>query len=53
MKVLFQNGKITLAFVATALTFASLCVAYQASSIPASRLINPDELVKILQSSRS
>ncbi len=33
------------------LTVASFCVAYQASSVPASRLINPDELAKILQSS--
>jgi thiosulfate/3-mercaptopyruvate sulfurtransferase len=37
--------------VTTALTLAAL--AYQASSIPASDLINPDELVKILQSDKS
>jgi len=36
--------------VATALTFVAL--AYQASLIPSSRLINPDELVKILQSAK-
>ena len=53
MNVLFRNGKITLTFAATAMICASICFAYQASSIPASRLINPDELAKILQSSRS
>ena len=37
--------------VAIALTSGAL--AYQASLIPASRLINPDELVKILQSAKS
>ena len=37
--------------VAIALTSAVL--AYQASLIPGSRLINPDELVKILQSAKS
>jgi thiosulfate/3-mercaptopyruvate sulfurtransferase len=38
-----------LAMVAVALTSSAL--AYQASLIPASRLIKPDELVKIIQSS--
>lgn len=33
------------------LTVASAAFAFQASSIPASRLINPDELVKVLRSS--
>jgi len=36
---------------ATTLTLPAL--AYQASLIPASRLINPDELVKILQTAKS
>jgi thiosulfate/3-mercaptopyruvate sulfurtransferase len=35
------------------MALASAVVAYQASLIPASRLMNPDELVKLLQSSRS
>jgi len=38
----------------TLLVFALLCIAHasgQASAIPASRLINPDALVKLLQSS--
>lgn len=36
-----------------AIAVASLAFAYQASLIPASRLVNPDELVKILQSAKS
>ncbi len=36
-----------------AIAIASLALAYQASFIPASRLMNPDELVKILQSSKN
>ncbi len=35
-----------------ALALASAGLAYQASLIPASRLINPDELVKIIQSAK-
>jgi thiosulfate/3-mercaptopyruvate sulfurtransferase len=35
------------------IALASLALAYQASLIPASRLINPNELVKILQSATS
>ena len=35
-----------------AIAVASLAFAYQASLIPASRLINPDELVKIIQSAK-
>ncbi len=37
------------AFLVLALIFASAVFAWQASSIPASRLIEPEELVKILQ----
>ena len=36
-----------------AIAVGSLAFAYQASLIPPSRLINPDELVKILQSAKS
>ena len=36
-----------------AISLASSTLAYQASLIPSSRLINPDELVKILQSAKS
>ncbi|MGB6331717.1 MAG: rhodanese-like domain-containing protein [Candidatus Sulfotelmatobacter sp.] len=36
-----------------AITVASLALAYQATLIPASRLIKPDDLVKILRSSDS
>ncbi len=36
-----------------AIALASAALAYQASLIPASRLINPDELLKILQSPKS
>jgi thiosulfate/3-mercaptopyruvate sulfurtransferase len=35
------------------LALGSAALAYQASRIPASRLINPDELVKILQSAQN
>ncbi len=40
-------------FGTVAIALASAALAYQASLIPASRLINPDELVKILQSPKS
>jgi rhodanese-related sulfurtransferase len=45
IKKLFVLGAITMALVVAAL-------AYQASLIPTARLINPDELVKILQSAK-
>ncbi len=35
------------------IALASVVLAYQANLIPASRLINPDELVKILQSAQN
>ena len=41
-----------LSFVIAAFALASPAFAYQASLIPSSRLINPDELVKILQSAK-
>ena len=37
-------------FGALAIALVPMALAYQASLIPASRLINPDDLVKILQS---
>jgi thiosulfate/3-mercaptopyruvate sulfurtransferase len=37
---------------AVSIALASLVLAYQASLTPTTRLINPDELVKILQSSK-
>lgn len=52
MKLLIRNGKIALIAAAVVLTFISAVFAFQASSIAASRLINPDELVKVLQSSK-
>lgn len=42
-----------LIFGPAAVALVSLGFAYQASLIPASRLINPDELVRILQSAKS
>ena len=46
MYVVFIVGSVAIAV-------ASLAFAHQASLIPASRLINPDDLVKILQSAKS
>jgi thiosulfate/3-mercaptopyruvate sulfurtransferase len=40
-------------FATVAIALASVAFAYQANLIPASRLVNPDELVKILQSAKS
>src|ERR1039457_2476584 len=50
MKLLSKNGTFALTVAAILLVSASVVVAYQASAIPTSRLINPDELVKVLQS---
>ena len=50
MKLLSKNGTFALTVAAILLVSASVGVAYQASTIPTSRLINPDELVKVLQS---
>ena len=44
-------GQLLLA-VGTSIALASLALAFQASLIPSSRLINPDELAKILQSAK-
>jgi len=50
-----KSQRMLLAFISgtTAIALASLAIASHASLIPASRLINPDELVKILQSAKS
>ena len=50
-----QFRKTLLVFIVgtVAIAVASLTFAYQASLIPASRLVNADELVKILQSAKS
>jgi thiosulfate/3-mercaptopyruvate sulfurtransferase len=55
MKPLITRERIVPTPVAIAtilLLTVSAVVAYQASSIPTSRLINPDELVKVLKSSK-
>jgi thiosulfate/3-mercaptopyruvate sulfurtransferase len=49
----FRHKLLVLVFGTVAFAGVSLAFAYQASLIPASRLINPDELVKILQSAKS
>ncbi len=51
MKPRLQNESLFLVGVAVFLVTASACFAFQANSIPTARLINPGELVKILQSS--
>jgi thiosulfate/3-mercaptopyruvate sulfurtransferase len=49
----FRQMLVVFIFGTVALALASSALAYQASLIPSSRLINPDELVKILQSAKS
>jgi len=51
MKV-FKTSKIALALAIVSTALVAMVWAYQASLIPSSRLINPDELVTILQSSK-
>jgi rhodanese-related sulfurtransferase len=55
MSLAFKFRPMLLVFIfgTVAIAVASLAFAHQASLIPASRLINPDELVKILQSPKS
>ena len=48
-----RSGQMFLMLATVTIALASAVFAYQASLIPASRLINPDELVKHLQSSKS
>jgi thiosulfate/3-mercaptopyruvate sulfurtransferase len=48
-----RSGQMFLMLATVTIALASAVFAYQASLIPASPLINPDELVKLLQSSKS
>ncbi len=47
-----QAGRRSLILGTVLVALVSLALAYQASLIPTTRLINPDELVKVLQSSK-
>jgi rhodanese-related sulfurtransferase len=49
----FENHKLFLTLCCVSSLLVCVAFAYQASVIPASRLINPDELVKLLQSSKA
>jgi len=51
MNLTFENHRILLGGSLVSLVLAGVAFAYQASLPSASRLINPDELVKVLQSS--
>jgi rhodanese-related sulfurtransferase len=53
LPIKFRQILLVFIFGTVAIAVASLALAYQATLIPASRLVNPDELVKILQSSKS
>jgi thiosulfate/3-mercaptopyruvate sulfurtransferase len=53
MSLLIKFRPILLVFGSVVIALASVALGYQAGLIPASRLINPDELVKILQSPKS
>jgi len=53
LPVKFRQVLLIFIFGTASIAATSLAFAYQASLIPASRLINPDELVKILQSAKS
>jgi len=50
MNLPVKRGNVVFAVILLTLLSAPVVFAFQASSIPASRLINPDELVKVLQS---
>jgi thiosulfate/3-mercaptopyruvate sulfurtransferase len=52
MNLLKHRSSVALAVAAMAMVLASGVYAFQASSLAASQLINPDELVKVLQSAR-
>lgn len=52
MNLPVKKGNVVFAFTVLALTAASAVFAFQASSIPASHLLNPDELAKVLLSSK-
>jgi rhodanese-related sulfurtransferase len=51
MNLSIKNSYVVFAIPLLALISGSAVLAWQASSIPAARLMNPEELVKILQSS--
>lgn len=53
MNLSVKNRNVVLAVAVVLLLSGYSLFAFQASLIPASRLINPDDLVKILQSSKS
>ena len=53
LRIKFRPTLLVIFFGAVAIALASLALAYQANLIPASRLINPDDLVQILQSAKS
>jgi len=53
MNINFKNGKMVLAVGAVLVVSVSTILAQQASLIPDARLIKPEELVKVLQSSKS
>jgi rhodanese-related sulfurtransferase len=48
----FKNGRILFALGLAPIVLIGVAFAYQASLIPSSRLMNPDELVKVLQLSK-
>ncbi|MGC2196074.1 MAG: rhodanese-like domain-containing protein [Terriglobales bacterium] len=52
MNLPFKSAKTRLILGILSAVLVSMAFAYQASLIPASRLINPDELVKVLQASK-
>jgi thiosulfate/3-mercaptopyruvate sulfurtransferase len=53
LPIKFRQILLVFIFGTVAIAAASLAFAYRATLIPASRLVNPGELVKILQSARS
>jgi thiosulfate/3-mercaptopyruvate sulfurtransferase len=53
LRIKFRPMLLFFIFGAVAIALASVGLAYQANLIPASHLINPDDLVKILQSAKS
>jgi len=53
MTLSIRSGQLLLILGAVSIALTSAVFAQQASLIPSSRLINPDELVKILQSAKS
>jgi hypothetical protein len=49
----FKNQRLVLPILVLSVLWCAVAYAYQASSIPSSRLISPEELVKVLQSAKS